>query len=360
MVVNATEDPSRLSRRLQSLRLKTWPGTRITQADLAKALEASGPLISSWEGDKAIPPVERLDAYARFFATEKSVAKRPFRLVSDSQLSEEERARRDELLRELTSMRNGAQDHQSADATAAEPFAGSLWRFPSDQDITIVCSALPEHYLERMPYSDPDAPDYVDLYRYADLDALVELHGHIRAANPMNEVLIRTADEVRPKDYTSHLVLLGGVDWNAITRELLHRIDVPVRQLVRDDEGEAGGFVVDQDGRDVMFSPKLREADGRNVLIEDIAHFFRGTSPLNEERTITICNGMYQRGTWAAVRALTDPRFRVRNEQHVRTRFGGEPAFSVLCRATMFLGTTVTPDWTSDEDVLHEWPERVA
>jgi transcriptional regulator with XRE-family HTH domain len=354
--VNATEDANRLARRLRSLRRETWPGKRITQGDLADALEASPPLISSWEGGKAVPPPERLDSYARFFATEKSVVKRPFRLISDAQLTNEEAHRRDDLFRELTGLRAGIQGDQPGDAAATDPFAGSMWRFPSDQDITIVASALPDHYLSRMPYSDPKAPDYVDLYRYADLDALLELHGHIRAVNPMNKVVIRTADRVRSEDYTSHLVLLGGVDWNTITAELLHRLDLPVRQLVRDDEGETGAFVVDQGGRELHFPPKVRKVRGEKDLVEDVAHFYRTASPLNEKRTITICNGNYQRGTFAAVRALTDPRFRDRNEQHVRTRFGETSAFSILCRAKVFLGTTVTPDWTSEDDVLHEWP----
>lgn len=354
--MNATEDADRLGRRLQSLRRETWRGTRLTQSDLAKALDASAPLISSWEGGKAVPPLERLDAYARFFATERSVAKKPFHTFNEAQLTEEELRRRDDLFRELTGLRNGAQGHEPAGAAAIDVIDASVWRFPPDQDITIVCSALPDHYLEPMPYTDPDAPDYVDLYRYADLDALLELHGHIRAVNPMNKVQIRTADRVRPEDFTSHLVLLGGVDWNTITAELLYRLDLPVRQTAREDEGIAGGFVVDDDGREVTFSPELRKVRGKDRLVEDIAHFFRTMSPLNEKRTITICNGMYQRGTFAAVRALTDPRFRDRNDQHVRDRFGDEPAFSILCRAKVILGTTVTPDWTSEDDVLHEWP----
>jgi transcriptional regulator with XRE-family HTH domain len=354
--VNATEDPDRLARRLRSLRRETWRGKRLTQSDLAAALDASAPLISSWEGGKAVPPLERLDAYARFFATERSVAKKPFHTFTEAQLTEEELRRRDDLFRELTGLRHGIQGHEPAGAPAVDVIDASVWRFPPDQDITIVCSALPDYYLEPMPYTDPDAPDYVDLYRFADLDALLELHGHIRAVNPMNTVQIRTADRVRAEDFTSHLVLLGGVDWNTITAELLHRLDLPVRQLAREDDDSAAGFVVDQDGREVMFSPELRKVRGKDRLVEDVAHFFRTMSPLNEKRTITICNGMYQRGTFAAVRALTDPRFRDRNDQHVRDRFGDEPAFSILCRAKVIIDTTVTPDWTSEDDVLHEWP----
>lgn len=361
MVVAAAEEPyRRLARRLKELRTDVWPGQRITQGELAKALGASAPLISSWEGRKALPPLDRLDAYARFFATEKSIAKRPFRLLSESHLSVEERHQYSELFRELTSLRDRAEGQQPATAAVGDPYAASHWLFPSAQDITIVCSALPPDYLAAMPYTDPKAPDYVDLYRYADLDALLELHGHIRAANPLNEVHLRTPDEVRQDDFTSHLVLLGGVDWNTITAELLSRLDLPVRQLARASEDEPGGFVVDEGGKKRTFSPDLRTIGGKERLFEDIAHFFRAVSPLNEKRTVTICNGMYQRGTYGAVRALTDARFRDRNEQHLRDRFAGETTFSIISRVKVLAGEPVTPDWTSPDDVLHEWPGRAS
>jgi hypothetical protein len=365
MGVNATEDPKRrLARRLRTLRIETWPGKRVKQSDLAEVIHASSPLISSWEGGKALPPTERLRAYATFFATERSVSRRPYRLINEAQLTTDERTRRDDLFRELTTLRDSvhgqhAHGQQPSVVADADPFAESHWRFPLGQDITIVCSALPRDKLSPMPFTDPDSADYVDTYRFGDLDALVELHGHIRAANPLNNVRIRTPGEVRIDDYTSHLVLLGGVDWNSITRELLHRLDLPVRQLLRESDLMPGGFLVDKNGKETMLSPTLRKVGDKEVLVADVAHFFRSVSPLNDKRTITICNGNYQRGTLGAVRALTDPRFRDRNEAHLRARFAGD-TYSILSRVTVFQGSAVTPDWTNDDEVLHEWPVREA
>jgi transcriptional regulator with XRE-family HTH domain len=363
MVVAAAEDPShRLARRLRSLRTQGLAGKRITQIDLAGALGVSPPSISSWENRRTpvAPPADRLEAYARFFATEKTVAKKPFRLVGSSALTEDEQLRHDELFRELTSLRNGVEGHQPAFADADDSFAGNYWRFPPDQDITIVSSALPPDYLATMPYTDPDAPDYVDLYRFADLDALLELHGHIRAANPVNHVKVCTPPEVRADDYTSHLVLLGGVDWNTITRELLVRLDVPVRQLPRESEEVPGGFEVDDGVEKRMFSPMVRTNRGKETLLEDVAHFYRAPSPLNDKRTVTICNGNYARGVLGAVRALTDERFRDRNGDYLRTRFDPDASFSILSRVKVVLGEVVTPDWTSPDDLLHEWTVRPA
>ena len=358
MVVNPAEGPAmRLARRLRSLRTEGFAGRRLTQGELAEALGASVPLISSWESrtNPKNPPRERLAAYATFFATERSVAQSPFRVLPKSQLTSEERTRRDELFQELTSLRNGAQGHQPG-PTAEDPFAGSHWRFPVHQDITIVCSALPQEYLAKLkPYTDSTAPDYVDLYRFADLDALLELFGQLRAANPLNDVRVRTPDEVKADDYTSHLVVLGGVDWNTITAELLYRLDFPLRQLARESEAEPGGFVIGAGGDEQRFEPVLRQEGDNEILESDVALFFRSLSPFNAKRTISICTGTYGYGTLGAVRALTDARFRDRNEDYLRARFAGFNTFSIISRVMVLAGAAVTPDWTSSDYLLHEW-----
>jgi transcriptional regulator with XRE-family HTH domain len=354
MVVNSAGRLAlRLALRLRSLRTAGLAGRQLTQGDLAAALGASAPLISSWESktNPKIPPPKRLEAYATFFATERSAVKDSFRLLPISQLTNEERVRREELLRELTNLRD---DALGQSPVATDPFAGH-WRFPIGEDITIVCSALPQEYLARMPYTNQSAPDYVELYKYADLDALFELHGYLRAANPLNNVNIRTPAEVMMRDYKSHLVLLGGVDWNTITADLLHRLELPVQQLHRESEDEPGGFVVGEGDDEQRFTPVLRREGGNEVLVEDVAHFFRAPSPLNDRRTVTFCNGMYQHGTLGIVRALTDESFRDRNENYLRTRFDGEN-ISILSRVKVVLNTAVAPDWSSSEDLLHEWP----
>ena len=357
MAVNPEVDPAlALARRLRELRTAGLAGTRITQRDLAAVLKVSGPSVSSWESKEKPkpPPRERLDIYATFFASDRSVAHTPFRVLPTSQLTNDERNRRDELLQELTSLWNGVKGHKPG-PSAVDVFAHGHWHFPPDEDITIVCSALPPDYLKPMPYTDPKAPDYVELYKFADLDALLELFGHLRAANPQSDVRVRTPAEVRKDDYTTHLVLLGGVDWNTITAALMHRLDVPVKQLARADESETGGFQAGTGKAKEFFAPVLSTEGDQEVLVEDVAHFFRAPSPLNENRTVTMCNGMYARGVYGAVRALTDKRFRAGNEQYLRTRFADGKPFSIISRVKVFLGETVTPDWSSGEDVLHEW-----
>lgn len=349
-VVNPSDDPGAgLARRLKALRLGGLGGRRITQLNLAEALSASAPLISSWERatKPAIPPQARLEAYATFFATERSVSGRKFRLLSVPELTSQERARREDLLQQLVSLREAALGSDDSQA------AGGLWRFRAGESVTIICAELPDERKQQMPYANPGNPDYIRGCRFADLDALIELYGHIRASNPANQVNIRTSKELVPEDYTAHLAVLGGVDWNPVTSELLKTIRLPVRQIERKTDSDIGGFKIV--GQREGFQPDLSE-DG--ILESDVVHFYRGPNPFNKQRTVTLCNGMYGRGTLGAVRALTDPRFRDRNEGYVREHFAYLQGFSILARVKIVNGEVVPPDWTSPDVRLHEWQEE--
>ena len=340
---------ARLARRLRALRQRHWPGVKVTQRQIAEALGGetplSLPLISSWEslGKPALPPANRLAGYATFFASRRSVESTPARLLDEAELSEDERVARDGLYAELLGLRFPG-DPEVARSTT--------WLFPDRLPIFIVTGSLPSHLRERMPFTDPEDPDHVRSYGMADLDAVIEVHGHIRAVNPAAEVRICRSEEMTEDDFSSHLVLIGGVDWNTVNRDITRRLDLPVRQRMRATDEDSGYFST-TDGE--QFKPVLDPANG--TLIEDVAHFFRGKNPYNARRTVTLCNGMYGRGTYGAVRSLTDATFLDRNEGYLRERFQGAPTFSVLMRVrTNPNGAVVTPDWTVAEDRLHEWP----
>ena len=358
----AEQPDSRLARRLRALRVQHWADRKVTQQQIAEALGGGSPLslslISSWESTRrpVMPPASRLAAYATFFASRRSVESEPARLLGDHELSEEERIVRDELHTQLLSLRfpegQPDPDEPGQSGSPGDTIGGGTWFFRDQQPVIIVCGSLPKRFRERMPFTDTKDPDYVRSYSLADLDALLELHGHIRAVNPAAEVRICRSDELGEDDFTAHLVLIGGVDWNPINRDITRRLDLPVRQQMRPRDGDAGFFSTAEGD---TFNPVLDESNGS--LREDVAHFFRGKNPYNSRRTVTLCNGMYGRGTYGAVRALTDARFRDRNEDYVRKRFQDAHTFSILMRVRINPnGAVVTPDWMQHEDRLHEWP----
>ena len=367
-----------LARRLRALREQRWPGRKVNQSQLAAALGGDGnrsvsvPLISSWESqtNPKVPPAARLQDIATFFASPRSFDGQVGRLLSPDEMTEQERAAREELLEELARLRGDALNAAasprspaiipSTDRDITQSLDAGPYRFTDGNPVNIICAQLPREQLDRMkPYSDPLDPDFIAMYRYTDLDALFELHGHLRAANPTTQVNLRLAHELQPDDYTgAHVVALGGVDWNQTTSRVLERLQLPVKQVSRLDEDEPGAAhfeVIGEDGRPVIHRPWLDESGGRSILREDVALFARAPSPFNRKRYVTICNGMFGSGTYGAVRALTDALFRDRNAEYLRMSFGDSDAFCILSRVTMENGKALTPDWTLPETRLFEW-----
>jgi hypothetical protein len=382
--MDAGDPRRRLAERLRSLREQTVPGRKVTQPELAAALgdgrSLSVPLISSWESQSnpRIPPSARLEGYAVLFGAPRSFELRPPRPIEHDEMTREERRSVSELAAELTELRRCALRAAAApglasgmatgQATAEDSLVSGPLTFPDGKTITIVCGQWPAEMLERVPYTDRDDPDYIELLQYSDLDALFELHGHLRAANPANQVNLRVAGNLTSDDYQSHLVLLGGVDWNTATTNILSRLPMPVQQVADWSKPDGQYFEVEEHGQRVKHHALLERSSNRargddtsggvrdkGILLEDVALFARAVNPLNWKRTVTICHGMYGRGTYGAVRALTDANFRDRNAEYVRKRFGGSDTYCVLMRVPIIDGATLTPDWTTGEHALFEW-----
>ena len=304
-----------LARRLRELREDRWPDRKITQPQLAWALgngkALSVPLISSWESqaNPRIPPLSRLEGYAAVFATSRSFDGSEPRRLSPEEMTDEEAVAMTELQQELMALRSNALRAGTADrgtvavkrvSDVERSLDGGFWRFADGNDITIVCAQWPARMLAEIPYTDIRDPDYIELLTYSELDALFELYGHLRAANPENQVNLRIADKLAPDDYTSHLISLGGVDWNMITSAAMHRLPLPVQQIADWDKPGEQYFQVEENGQIVKHKPVLEEAPAqpKGILREDVALFARAISPFNRARTVTICSGMYGRGTY--------------------------------------------------------------
>ena len=339
-----------LAQRLRDLREKHWPDRRLTQAALALALaegdndHLATATVSSWESTSApkLPPRNRLVGYARFFATRRSLEGGAPHLVPRDSLSDDERAACKALEDELLALRDAA----------ARTEAARSWKFSDKGPLTIVCAELPVGQVG--PLADPADPNYIELQSFADSDALVELHGHVRAENPDMEVFFKASPNVVPDDLSGHLVLLGGVVWNEITESLYERTPLPVKQIEDADVETGEVFVADLDGKEQKFMPKWRDNAHRD-LAEDVGLFARMPNPVNSNRTLTICNGVHSRGVLGAVRSLTDARLRTSNEAYIVRNFRGSLSYAVLLRVPIIGGQTMTPDFNAPGFVRYRW-----
>jgi transcriptional regulator with XRE-family HTH domain len=432
-----------LALRLRDLRTQ-WPGVVVTQRQLAEALGVSVPLISSWESTTAgaLPSESWLQAYARFFATARSMEGGKPRLLELRELTAEEERVRRELIDELVELREAAlRPTVARQQTGA--LGGRFYYFPDGQPVRIISSRLSAYEVQPSPPTmelleaarrlramiDDEAPDGVDealaeLERYipaaevlrrlvqlgrsrreaideadwnrlargfegggvqysnpwhpnaihslwnGDMDAVIELHGHIRAENPGTDVRWLLDTEVQPDDLTAgHVVILGGTTTFFIFAGgpldyLRRRLDLPVEPVFSPEDAEYGGqFVVmlDDEGRPSSsgarsegHAPRFLEKDGVRVsehgepVVEyDVALLWRTANPLNTSATITVCTGIFSRGTYGAVRALTDAHLRARNEKYLAEHLD-LTNFWMLLHVPVFSGPTgaltVTPD----------------
>ena len=348
-----------LAQRLRQLRLQ-WADGRLTQGLLAAAFSAEEKLapatVSSWESTTTpkLPAPHRLRAYARFFATQRSVEQAVPTLLALGDLTLDEQAAYTALESELIGLRTTAAGGHAEEEVG---FSRS-WLFGDTGRITVVCAELPGK--EKGPLAEPSDPNYTELQRYADLDALMELFGHLRAENPSMDVRFKIPAEVEPDDLTNHVVLIGGVVWNSeITGRLSEMARLPIRQFAHQKLLTGEIFSADVDGREVEFWPKWADAR-RTMLAEDVGLFTRVPNPLNSSRTLTICNGIHSRGVYGAVRSLTDAQLRDANERYIAANFGQSDSFAILMSVQVIKNRGMTPDLNGDGVVLYRWPQETA
>lgn len=345
-----------LASRLRQLRQQS---PRLTQEKLARVLSQEERLspatVSSWESLKSpkLPPPYRLSAYARFFATRRS-PKEKAGLLPLNELTDDERETYERLKTELLRLRREA---SSREPPEEEPTFKRSWHFPDAGRVTFVCAQLTDN--QQGPLGDPNNPNYTELQTYADIDALMELHGHIRAENPNVIVQFKTPPDVEPDDLSGHLILLGGVVWNEITGRLSEMAKLPIRQMEVPELESGEIFVAGDNGDESQFWPEWIDAYEGKMLVKDVGLFVRVPNPLNASRTLTICNGTHSRGVYGAVRALTDAWLRDGNERYITRTFGDVRSFAILMSVHVIKNKTITPDFNSPNVVLYKWAQDV-
>jgi transcriptional regulator with XRE-family HTH domain len=221
-------------------------------------------------------------------------------------------------------------------------------------------------------YANPWHPNGVESLWNGDMDAVIELHGHIRAENPGSDVRWILDTDVTADDLPGgHIIILGSSvslfgNAGGILEYLRRRLNLPVGATFSDDDPEYGGrFTVglDEEGRPDIEGGNREEhrprflTDGNTPVLEhghpvleyDVALLARFPNPLNLAATVTICTGVFSRGTYGAVRTLTDSHLRARNEKYLDEHLDVTNFWMLMHVPVLTTPTgaqTVTPDLT--------------
>jgi transcriptional regulator with XRE-family HTH domain len=347
----------RLAERLRDLR----ESRNLTQKQLAQVLRGKGALsiatVSLWEkaGSDRLPPPQRLDAYARLFCSGRSFDSGTARLLRDDELTEEERERKAELYAELLALRERAQSTDAATALLEQPYAepsNSIWRFADDAAISIVCSDAPEP----PSYADPGHLNYSRYARHADLDALIEVFGQVKADNPGSWIRILSPGSLAHDFVLNHLVIIGGKAVDDAVKRFATDVPLPTAENVSlsaaQPTGQTHVFVYETEGEPLEFKSS-RDEDG--TLIEDIGFIARAPHKIVPGRTVTVLGGITSRGVHGAALAFIDPHVKDANERYVKEAFGDGDTFCILMRVPVRNGAALPPNLLDADARVYEW-----
>ena len=251
-------------------RLRESADSELTQVHLAEALSSEGRVaaatLSSWESttNPKTPPAARLSAYARFFSTPRSLKEAPH-LIPERELKTDEIQRFHEIERRLLDLASPERKPQRSFQFDAGP-------------VVVICPTLPEDLQGSL--ADELDPNYTRLRRYSDLDALIELYGHLRAENPTLDVFHRIDTDIRNDDLTSHVVLVGGVGWSKAMRRFQRAVSqVPVKQIEVDDLKTGEIFTFPSAEEEQRIYPLYEDLGDGDELIADVGFIARLRNP---------------------------------------------------------------------------------
>jgi transcriptional regulator with XRE-family HTH domain len=337
----------RLAEHLRALRERE----RLTQKQLARLLGGSEALsiatVSLWEKPNSgrMPPPQRLEAYARLFCTSRSFEGDRPRLLSDDELTEQERRRANELYDELVALRERA---QPANVTAsARGQRSAIWHFADPIAVSIVCSDA----AEPPPYAQRSDLNYSRYAMYADLDALIEVYGQVKADNSERMIRILSTGRLSQDFALNHLIIIGGAASNAASL-FAQDIPLPVPEEIPDSDPTTHRFTCNVDGIPREFT-STRDEEGN--LVQDVGLIARGPHPIVPGGTVTLLSGITSRGVHGAALCFIDSHLRDINERYLESAFGNAESFCILMNIPVQIDVALPPNLWREGTRLYEW-----
>jgi transcriptional regulator with XRE-family HTH domain len=333
----------RLAERLRDLREQE----RLTQKQLAGVLGGSDATISLWEkpGSDRLPPAPRLAAYARLFCTSRSFAGDRPRLLGSGELTEQEHERESELYDELIALRERAQS--TNEPATAEGQRSAIWHFPDPIAVSIVCSDA----VDPPPYAQHGHLNYSRYAKYADLDALVEVFGQVKADNPERMIRILPTARLAQDFALNHLILIGGAASDAASL-FAQNIPLPTPEEIPGTDPVTHFFKCTVGDETQEFRSTWGE-DGS--LVQDVGLIARSPHPIIPGATVTLLSGITSRGVHGAALCFIDSHLRDANERYLENAFGNVESFCILMNIPVQNDVALPPNLWRENISLYEW-----
>jgi len=338
----------RLAERLRALREQE----RLTQKQLARVLGGSETLsiatVSLWEkpGSDRLPPPPRLAAYARLFCTSRSFEGDRPHLLSPGDLTEHERERETELYDELIALRERAGQSTAVPVTASGQ-RSAIWHFPDPIAVSVVCSDA----VDPPAYAQGSHLNYSRYARYADLDALVEVYGQVKADNSARMIRILPTSRLVQDFALNHLILIGGAASDAASL-FAQDIPLPTAKEIPGTDPVTHLFRCSI-GEEKREFTSTRDNEGN--LVQDVGLIARGPHPIVPGGTVTLLSGITSRGVHGAALCFIDSHVRDTNERYLESALGNVESFCILMNIPVQNDVALPPNLWRENTRLYEW-----
>jgi hypothetical protein len=279
------------------------------------------------------------------FCTSRSfVGDRP-RLLNSGDLTEQERERETELYNELIALRERAQS--TAVPATVKGQRSAIWHFPDAIAVSIVCSDA----AEPPPYAQHSHLNYSRYAKYADLDALVEVFGQVKADNPERMIRILPTARLAQDFALNHLILIGGAASDAASL-FAQNIPLPTPEEIPGTDPVTHLFKCTVGEETRKFKSMWAEEE---TLVQDVGLIARSPHPIIPGGTVTLLSGITSRGVHGAALCFIDSHLRDTNQRYLESAFGNVESFCILMNIPVQNDVALPPNLWRENTNLYEW-----
>lgn len=205
-------------------------------------------------------------------------------------------------------------------------YFNSLWGFNENDSVYIICPEAPEPEKKQ----EPEPEEFLYLGKYGDIDSLVVVLISLSRLYPQLNVKICTGEEFDKfpgNPYADNLILIGGPDYNKITRVFMKNTPFEFAE-------ENGVTILKDRFRDQPFRSQFIEHDGIEKVI-DFGFFLKILNPNNPNKKLIMINGIHTYGVYGAAKCFSqydehEMDISYRNCKEVISEFGDDPTFAVM------------------------------
>jgi len=212
------------------------------------------------------------------------------------------------------------------------------------RQVTIICPELPPSYQPK--YAKPGSPEFVNLARFGDLDALVEVLTLLPQLAPNMEIKYVTAQELQQRDHQGNVIVIGGPDFNSFAKVLL--------------DGQSFPFTYrNQKGKIALYERTTKKEfqlqKSRKCVTHDYGLFARFPNPLNRQNVVIMIGGLQTFGVLGSVHAFGMSSIGKKNVKRVMKNCSETLQFAVLVPVNVSGGQSSKSDIDMSTFHLHPW-----